>query len=76
MNQSIFLILNFYPAFQWITKFRRQAGELTVLRRTAYLNFISLHCAEVNILLYQRAQELADRLVTFLTDRNREFNRG
>ena len=60
---------------QWITKFRKQAGELSILRRTAYLNFISLHCGDVNTLLYQRATELADRLVSFLIDRNREFNK-
>lgn len=60
---------------QWISKYRKQAGDLSVLRRTSYLNFISLDCADVNILLTQRALELADRLVVFLIDRNREFNR-
>ena len=60
---------------QLITKFRKQAGDVSVLRRTAYLNFISLNCADVNILLVQRALELADRLVMFLVDRNREFNK-
>lgn len=73
---SIYMIVfSTSSSLQWITKFRRQAGELSLLRRTAYLNFISLQCSEVNTLLYQRALELADRLVSFLMDRNREFNR-
>lgn len=46
-----------------------------MLRRTAYINFIALDCEDVNVLLSQRATELADRLVFNLVDRNREANK-
>ena len=58
-----------------ISKLRTQAGELSVLRRTVCLNFIALDCTEVNLLLARRVLELADRIVAFLVNSNKETNR-
>ena len=46
-----------------------------MLRHTAYLNLVCVRCGEVNQLLAERALDLADRLVTFLIDRNRDLNK-
>lgn len=56
-------------------KLRSQASELDVLRRRAHLNFIAIDSEEVNVALSNRIMELADRLVLYLIDRNREFNK-
>ena len=63
------------PTHQWIDRLRGQSGKLSLLRHTAYLNFVCLRCGEVNQLLATRASDLADRLVTFLVDRNRDINK-
>ena len=46
-----------------------------MLRRTAYLSFMTLDCEKVNLMLASRASDLADHLVSFLVDRNRELNK-
>ena len=60
---------------QWINRLRTQSEDLSVLRHTAYLNLVCVRCGEVNQLLAERASDLADRLVTFLIDRNRDLNK-
>ena len=60
---------------QRIKKLRQQADELFLLRRRVYLNFLVVDCKAVNDELYQDAIKLADKLVTFLVDRNRELNK-
>ena len=54
---------------------RSQASDLLVLRRTAYLSFMAVDCSKVNLLLASRAIDLAQHLVNFLIDRNRELNK-
>ncbi len=61
--------------YQRIDQLRAKSGELSMLRLTAYLNFLSIDCREVNLLLEQRISDLADRLAHFLVDRNRDLNR-
>ena len=46
-----------------------------MLRRTTYLSFMALNCEKVNLLLSSRAVDLAEHLVLFLIDRNREMNK-
>lgn len=60
---------------QQIDKLRSQAADLSVLRRTAYLNFVALDCEKANLLLRNRATDLAQHLVYFLVERNRELNK-
>lgn len=58
-----------------VRRLRSQAGGLSVLRQTAYLNLLILDCRAVNQLLAARANELADRLIAFLVDQNRDLNK-
>ena len=60
---------------QMIKHLRKQADELYLLRRDVYLNFLVVECSEVNKELTERANTLADRLVAFMVDRNRELNK-
>lgn len=60
---------------QRVRRLRSQAGGLSVLRQTAYLNLLILDCRAVNQLLAARANELADRLIAFLVDQNRDLNK-
>lgn len=61
--------------FQRINRLQAQAGELSLLRRTAYLGFLVLDCEKVNLILANRAKDLALHLTSFLIDRNRELNK-
>ena len=60
---------------QKIVQLRERGDQLCVLRTTAALNLVSLDCREVNEILIKRANSLADRVVTFLLNENRELNR-
>ena len=60
---------------QKIVQLRERGDQLCVLRTTAALNLVSLDCREVNEILTKRAYSLADRVVTFLLNENRELNR-
>ena len=46
-----------------------------MLRRIAYLSFVALDCEKVNLMLATRATDLAEHLVMFLIERNREMNK-
>lgn len=46
-----------------------------ILRRIAYLSFVALDCEKVNLLLATRATDLAEHLVLYLIERNREMNK-
>lgn len=66
-------LLYFYE--QKIVQLRERGDQLCVLRTTAALNLVSLDCSDVNEILIKRAYSLADRVVTFLINDNRELNR-
>lgn len=73
--QALFCLFLFPLYMQRINDLRSQAGDLSVLRRTAYLSFMALDCEKVNLLLESRASDLAAHLVSYLIDRNRELNK-
>ena len=60
---------------QRIKSLRVCSAELAELRRSARLSLVHLSCGQVNDLLSQTAAELAEMIVTHLTDDNREKNK-
>ena len=61
--------------FQKIDKLRAWGDQLCVLRSTAALNLFSLECVQVNEILTRRAYALAERVVTFFVNENRDLNK-
>jgi len=65
----------FNSFLQRIKKLWAQADELYLLRRKVYMNFIEVDCTEVNEMLRLEATGLANKLTSFLVDRNRDLNK-
>ena len=64
-----------YMYVQRIKKLQALGDELSVMRCTAALNLVSLDCREVNEILAKKAFSLADKIITFLLNDNRERNK-
>ena len=76
MSSLIFFLSPPPPlSLQRIASLRACSGELAVLRKSVRLSLLLLSCGEVNDLLSQTAEELADLVATHLTDVNREKNK-
>ena len=50
--------------------------EIASLHITVPLNMLCLNCNDVNQELSERAKRLADRMILFVVDENRDKNRG
>ena len=50
--------------------------EIASLHITVPLNMLCLNCNDVNQELSERAKRLADRMIQFVVDENRDKNRG
>ena len=69
-KQKIFFFL------QKIDSYLNLSKEIASLHITVPLNMLCLNCDDVNQELSARAARLADRMIQYVVDQNRDKNRG
>ena len=69
-NQNLFFFL------QKIDSYLNLSKEIASLHITVPLNMFCLNCDDVNQELSARAARLADRMIQYVVDQNRDKNRG
>ena len=69
-NQNLFFFL------QKIDSYLNLSKEIASLHITVPLNMLCLNCDDVNQELSARAARLADRMIQYVVDQNRDKNRG
>lgn len=61
---------------QKIDSYQNLSKEIASLHITVPLNMLCLNCDDVNQELSARAERLADRMIHYVVDQNRDKNRG
>lgn len=68
--------VNSFPFSQKIDSYQNLSKEIASLHITVPLNMLCLNCDDVNKELSARAARLADRMIQYVVDQNRDKNRG
>ena len=68
--------MNSFPFSQKIDSYQNLSKEIASLHITVPLNMLCLNCDDVNKELSARAARLADRMIHYVVDQNRDKNRG
>ena len=67
---------SFFFFLQKIDSYLNLSKEIASLHITVPLNMLCLNCDDVNQELSARAARLADRMIQYVVDQNRDKNRG